>query len=211
MNVPPGYGTVINPMIPVTSSVYWRGDRLTSSIKAYYEKECAINSTPGYASMLSMSRIDGGKYYWETSHFDTDTALMVGVAEETLPATSIPGSAGHISIALDYATGNVIRSDGTIFNDLLPLFESGIKGRPIGMGYDNVNNAFVVIVDYQPYSFPLHAVPNTLHVVAGNGSNTEGITAAYINLGQDYFYHGLSNGFDRIEQNPDEAGEGGGF
>lgn len=211
MNVPPGYGTVINPMIPVTSSLYWGGDRLTSSIKAYYEKEAFINSTPGYASLLSMSRIDGGKYYWETTHFETDTTLMVGVAEETLPATSIPGSAGHISIALDYATGNVIRSDGTIFNDLLPLFESGIKGRPIGMGYDNVNNAFVVIVDYQPYSFPLHAVPSTLHVVVGNGSNTEGITAAYINLGQDYFYHGLFGGFDRIEQNPDEAGEGGGF
>jgi hypothetical protein len=84
-----------------------------------------------------------------------------------------------------------------------------IDSRPIGMGYDNVNNAFVVIVDYQPYSFPLHAVPSTLHVVAGNGSNTEGITAAYINLGQDYFYHGLSNGFDRIEQNPDEAASGG--
>lgn len=208
MNVPPGYGTVIDPMIPVTSSLYWGGDRLTSSIKAYYEKEAFINSTPGYASMLSMSRIDGGKYYWETWHFDTDTALMVGVAEETLPATSIPGSAGHISIALDYATGNVIRSDGTIFNDLVPLFESGIKGRTIGMGYDNVNNAFVVIVDYQPYSFPLHAVPSTLHVVVGNGSNTEGITAAYINLGQDYFYHGLFNGFDHIEQNPDESGGG---
>ena len=93
-----------------------------------------------------MSRIDGGRYYWETTHTGSDTSLMVGVAEETLPATSIPGSAGHISIALDYATGNVIRSDGTIFNDLLPLFESGIKDKTIGMGYDNVNNAFVVIV-----------------------------------------------------------------
>jgi hypothetical protein len=165
-----------------------------------------FDSDTGFSSVLNTTVLGEGVWYWEVTHNLNDTSLMAGVAEGTLPKTSIPGSAGHVSIALDFSTGNVIRSDGTIFTNLVSQYENNIKGMAVGMVYDAVNNVFKVIVNYIAYEFPLHAVPANPGVVIGNGSTTKGIIDAKVNLGQENFFYGVFDGATQIEQYVSEGG-----
>lgn len=197
--IPAGYGTIINPWIPNDYSQYWVGSILTRNILTYGYKETMMDSIPGFESVINNKTLDTGAYYWEVKVHPTDQASMIGIADASLPTTSIPGSVGTNSIAFDTATRTVIRSDGTVFNTLVPVFEgTELSDYTLGMQYDVANHVFSMIVNYTKYDFPLLSAPADARIVVACGSDTKGIPNLAVNMGQDDYYYGLPNDTARV-------------
>lgn len=214
MVIPPGYGTVINPRYANEASLYWEGNRLTSKIHTYGYNEVLIGSDPGFESMVGKTSINTGLSYWEMEHHPLDTSTMIGVADASLPSTTLPGAIGSKSIAIDMATGNVYRSDGTVINTLVSRYETDIMQRVTGFLYDSATNVFSVVLNgSEKFDFPLTEALTDPRVVIATGSATAGIGDAKVNLGQTDYYYGLYNGASAIEAYvpPPESDGGGGF